>query len=254
VDYGIIPLLSDAHNFVIVSEQTNQLHGAEVFLRSWYLHGKSKNFRHWNLSWATRIQFTPSHPIYWRFILLISSHLHLYLPSGFFPSGFANKIISEFWLGIFLFTTASTTAIGPTQLPIHWVPGAPSLGVKRMGGEAGHSPPSSAQVEEWVELYLHSPNTTSWCDAQLKAHGQLYLYLTCATFPSHFILLGLIILIIFDELYKLWSSSLCSLLQPSSTSSLLGQIFSSAPCSQTSAICVLHLVWETSLTPIQNNG
>jgi hypothetical protein len=35
------------------------------------------------------------------------------------------------------------------------------------GHEAGHSPPSSADVKEWVELYLHSPNTPSWRGAQL---------------------------------------------------------------------------------------
>jgi hypothetical protein len=52
-------------------------------------------------------------------------------------------------LGIFLFT-ASRTALGPTQPPIQWVPGAPSLGVKRQRREADHSPPSSAQVRnEW---------------------------------------------------------------------------------------------------------
>jgi hypothetical protein len=33
------------------------------------------------------------------------------------------------------------------------------LGVKRSGREADHSPPSSVEVKEWVELYLHSPNT-----------------------------------------------------------------------------------------------
>jgi hypothetical protein len=62
-------------------------------------------------------------------------------------------------LGIFLFTTASRTALGPTQPPIQWVPGAISLGVKRPGREADHSPSSSAEVknEECVELYLHSP-------------------------------------------------------------------------------------------------
>jgi hypothetical protein len=31
-------------------------------------------------------------------------------------------------LGIFLFTTASRTALGPTQPPIQWLPGALSLG------------------------------------------------------------------------------------------------------------------------------
>jgi hypothetical protein len=41
-------------------------------------------------------------------------------------------------------------------------------GVKRPGREADHSPPSSAEVKECVELYLHSPNTPSWRDAHLK--------------------------------------------------------------------------------------
>jgi hypothetical protein len=48
----------------------------------------------------------------------------------------------------FLLATASRTALGPTQPPIQWVPGALSLGVKRPGREADHSPPSSAEVKE----------------------------------------------------------------------------------------------------------
>jgi hypothetical protein len=71
-------------------------------------------------------------------------------------------------LGIFIFTTASRTVLGSTQLPIQWEPGALSLGVKRLGREADHSPPSSAEVKECVELYNHSPNTPSWRGAQLK--------------------------------------------------------------------------------------
>jgi hypothetical protein len=51
-------------------------------------------------------------------------------------------------LGIFLFTTASRTALGPTQPPIQWVPEALSLGIKRLGREADHSPPSSVEVKE----------------------------------------------------------------------------------------------------------
>jgi hypothetical protein len=34
------------------------------------------------------------------------------------------------------------------------------------GREADHSPPSSAEVKDWVELYLHSPNTPSWRGVQ----------------------------------------------------------------------------------------
>jgi hypothetical protein len=47
----------------------------------------------------------------------------------------------------------------PIKPPNQWVPGALSLGVKRLGREADHSPPSSAKAKEQVELYLHSLNT-----------------------------------------------------------------------------------------------
>jgi hypothetical protein len=59
-------------------------------------------------------------------------------------------------------------ALRPTQPPIQWVLGALSLGVKLPGREDDHSPPSSAEVKEWEELYLHSPSTPSWRGAQLK--------------------------------------------------------------------------------------
>jgi hypothetical protein len=86
---------------------------------------------------------------------------------------------SQRGLGIFLFTTASRTALGLTQPPIQWVPGALSLGVRRPGREADRSPPSSAEVKECVDLYLHSPNTPSWRGAQLNTGKTLpfYLYL-----------------------------------------------------------------------------
>jgi hypothetical protein len=57
---------------------------------------------------------------------------------------------------------------GPTQTPIQWVPGTLSMGIKWPGREADHLPPSSAEVKECVELYLHSPNMPSWHGAQLK--------------------------------------------------------------------------------------
>jgi hypothetical protein len=55
---------------------------------------------------------------------------------------------SQQGLGIYLFTTASRTALRPTQPPIQWVPGAISLGVKWPGREADHTPPSSTKVKE----------------------------------------------------------------------------------------------------------
>jgi hypothetical protein len=45
--------------------------------------------------------------------------------------------------------------MGPTQRPIQSVPAAFPLGVKRPRREDGELPPS-ADVKEWVELYLCS--------------------------------------------------------------------------------------------------
>jgi hypothetical protein len=50
----------------------------------------------------------------------------------------------------------SRPALGSTQPPIQWVPGALSLGVKRSGREADHSPPTSAEVKKmWI--YTSTP-------------------------------------------------------------------------------------------------
>jgi hypothetical protein len=62
------------------------------------------------------------------------------------------KIESRQGLGIFLFTTTSRPALGPTQPSIQWAPDVLSLGVKRSGREADHSPPSNVDVKECVEL------------------------------------------------------------------------------------------------------
>jgi hypothetical protein len=62
---------------------------------------------------------------------------------------------------IFLFSIASRPALGPTQRPIQWVPGALSPGKKQQVCEADHSAPSSAEVKNdgAVCSLLH---TSSW--------------------------------------------------------------------------------------------
>jgi hypothetical protein len=56
----------------------------------------------------------------------------------------------------FHFAISSRPALGSTQPPIKWVPGALSLGVKRQGREADHSPPTSAEVNKmWI--YTSTP-------------------------------------------------------------------------------------------------
>jgi hypothetical protein len=71
---------------------------------------------------------------------------------------------SQRGLETFLFTTASRTALGPTQPPIQWVPGTLSLGVKRLGREADHLRPSSVEVKNaWS--YTSTPQYAFmvWC-------------------------------------------------------------------------------------------
>jgi hypothetical protein len=78
-------------------------------------------------------------------------------------------------LGIFLFTTTFRMDLGPTQPPISCVPGALSLGVKWPGHEADYSPPSSANVKECMEIYLHPPVCLRDNGAQLKKSTQTTL-------------------------------------------------------------------------------
>jgi hypothetical protein len=51
---------------------------------------------------------------------------------------------------------SSRPALGSTQPPIKWVPGALSPGVNRQGREGDHSPPTSAEVKKmWT--YTSTP-------------------------------------------------------------------------------------------------
>jgi hypothetical protein len=93
---------------------------------------------------------------------------------------------SRWWLGIFLFTADSITALVSTQAPNQWVPGALSLGLRLPGRKAYQSLESNAQVKECVELYLQSPNTPSWCGAQFKQRDNFTYSLPLETFTHRF--------------------------------------------------------------------
>jgi hypothetical protein len=59
-------------------------------------------------------------------------------------------------------------------------------GVERPGHETDHSPPSSAEVKEWVDLYLHSPKTPPWRGAHLKHRDNFTFTFYCETRCSSF--------------------------------------------------------------------
>jgi hypothetical protein len=83
---------------------------------------------------------------------------------------------SQQGLGIFLFTTASRTALGHTQPLIQWVPGSLSLGVEWPGHEADHSPPSGAEVKNiWSYTSMPEYFFMAWCLVKHRDDNTAYL-------------------------------------------------------------------------------
>jgi hypothetical protein len=72
---------------------------------------------------------------------MMLSHLKLVHIPIMWRTGFDSQA------GIFSSTTTSRRDPSPTQSPIQWLSGAPSPRVKRLGNEADHSPPPTAEVK-----------------------------------------------------------------------------------------------------------
>lgn len=60
------------------------------------------------------------------------------------------------------FSTSARQALGPTQPPMEWVSGAFSSRVKRLGREAHHSPPPSAEVRNTAAILPVGRSKQHW--------------------------------------------------------------------------------------------
>jgi hypothetical protein len=91
-------------------------------------------------------------------------------------------IDSQWGLGIFLFTTVSRMALGPTQLPIQWVLGALSLRVKQQGCEAVPPLPQyAARVRAFKYQYHNQHKTKNYNKNRILPYKCELLVCLCST-------------------------------------------------------------------------
>ena len=80
LSYSMQQSPSRGANRSLASQEIPAFYGTRMFITAF------TSARHLCLSWAGSIQSIRQHPSSWRSILILSSHLGLCLPSGFFPS------------------------------------------------------------------------------------------------------------------------------------------------------------------------
>jgi hypothetical protein len=81
--------------------------------------------------------------------------------------GLDDQGVESRWENNFHFSMSSKSALRPTQLPIQWVRGALSPGVKWPGRKSDHSPPTSAEVKK-TRVYT---STTPYVFIPIRLHG-----------------------------------------------------------------------------------
>jgi hypothetical protein len=108
----------------------------------------------WGISWFL---LSPSRQTVGHYIKVGPDHFLSYPFQFIIHNNPSVPIYTTHSISSFVFTSASRTALGPTQPPIQWEPATLSLGVKRPGREADHSPPSSAEAKTVIpQIRLHA--------------------------------------------------------------------------------------------------
>jgi hypothetical protein len=100
--------------------------------------------RHLSLSWARSIQSTPPHPTSQRFILILSSHLRLGLPSGSFPQ------VSPLKPRMHLSSPLYVPHVLPISVFLTWSPDITSPGLNQdLKRGSTNSPETPVPVQKW---------------------------------------------------------------------------------------------------------
>ena len=107
--------------------------------------------RHLSLSWTSPIQSIYQHPTSCRYILILSTHLRLGLPSGLFPSGFPTKTLH----------TPSPHPYAPHAQPISFF----SIASHHLGNKYSEVNCNSNALHSDVYLATGNVNTESYATA-----------------------------------------------------------------------------------------
>ena len=178
--------------------------------------------RHLSLSWASPIQSIYPHPTSWRYILILSTHLRLGLPSGLFPSGFPTKT---------LYTVPFPHPYAPYSQPIsffsilspanYWVSSTNHLAPRYRTHKRpppvsilGQHNPVHLPTSHLLEIHpniIHpsTPRSSHWSPFLRFPHQEPIHPLSSpirATRPAHLILLHFITRRLLGEQYKSFSS------------------------------------------------